>query len=355
MRRTLLFTALVLVAGTVFASEKATDAEVKVPTIQVVKDLDELRKQPVIDLGALGQVRLGLEATEAPLYSGIVVYALVENTSTKKLVGSDSLGPVQVSLEWDDDHERYKDVCYSIFQDKDARGRTYLYARVMAISKVGTALIAVRNGGIELLAQAHITGTNKKFHPWSPFSLAKSQETPSNMQTADTKDVAFPALSNSSDGVALPVTFNTVGFAITPETPLTLPAISHPEEKVVLSLKGQTLSIKLDGKYHIKRPEDVLLARWWVNDKPFIPPPANPESCEIADTERMWETDRLLVKLELDSKKLGAQSGDKIALQILHCPQGWLDVIPEMLKQQAEGNDDRPQFSISNKIEFTAP
>ena len=352
MKYTLWLMPFAVILGTVFAGEKADESDAKIPAIQVVKDLDELRKQPAFDLGNFGQVRLGLEATDAPRYSGIVLYVLAENYTPPQHYNSDTLGPVQVSVTWAGDLRRIPDkikVAFQDIQDKEP-SRNYLYTRVIAVPKEEKAQLFVRNNKNELLAQAQITGTNAEFHPWSPFSRDYQRELDFD------GEVAITPLSNSAEGVALPVLPRFTGLPITPETKLALPAIRRPEEnKVVISLKGQNLTIKLDGKYQVSHPEEVFLARWWVNGKPFISQPEM-QQCELRESPgKATEADGLRIKLELDYAKLGAKSGDKIALQILHCPEGWHYVDPEVKYLEQLRIDAKPQLCISNKIEFIAP
>lgn len=121
-------------------------------------------------------------------------------------------------------------------------------------------------------------------------------------------------------------------------------------------LAGRDYLLTLSGGLQTTWVEDSVLARWWVNGKPFQPGPFEAIQQEGGlGGSRM--VDSLLLKVKLDVSKLGAKSGDKIAVQFLHCPSGFqftddqkLEMLARMIREES---DNFPR--ISNKIEFTVP
>jgi hypothetical protein len=140
-----------------------------------------------------------------------------------------------------------------------------------------------------------------------------------------------------------------------------------------LRARARQLSEKIDGEFTAKLlghdflltltegietawVENNVLARWWVNGKPFQPGPLEALQQEggLGGSRRV---DSLLLKVKLDAAKLGAKSGDKIAVQFLHCPMGYQLVDEQKMEMLArairEATDNFPR--VSNKIEFTLP
>lgn len=140
-----------------------------------------------------------------------------------------------------------------------------------------------------------------------------------------------------------------------------------------LRARARQLSEKLDGEFTAKLlgrdflltrsegletafVENSVLARWWVNGKPFQPGPLGALQQE-GGLGGSRTVDSLLLKIKLDASKLGAKSGDKITVQFLYCPNGYqmiddqqMEMLARMIRESA---DNFPR--ISNKVEFTAP
>jgi hypothetical protein len=79
-----------------FAAARGRPSKKALPVIPVVKTWEELLKQPSLDLGGGVKVRLGIEATRCPRWSGVLLYACTEgyDDMTYRAVNRDRLGPL---------------------------------------------------------------------------------------------------------------------------------------------------------------------------------------------------------------------------------------------------------------------
>lgn len=121
-------------------------------------------------------------------------------------------------------------------------------------------------------------------------------------------------------------------------------------------MSGRNFLLSMKSEMEISMFPESVLARWWVNGKPFVPGPL--EKLQDGSGHRgglSFSARQILVKFEMDAAKLGAKSGDKIGVQFLYCPMGY-EFIGEMKQAMwamKSGNDTFPR--ISNKVEFTVP
>ena len=98
------------------------------------------------------------------------------------------------------------------------------------------------------------------------------------------------------------------------------------------------------------RPDSRLVARWWVNGKPFMPRPGH--APEFNGVEVSHSGHRLEFRLNLDPAKLSAHSGDKVAVQLLLCGAwGYAEnADPHMMDAFRDG-----KARLTKKVEFTIP
>jgi hypothetical protein len=122
-----------------------------------------------------------------------------------------------------------------------------------------------------------------------------------------------------------------------------------PDEKNVL-----LMTIESDKDMVVSHPESHYLARWWVDGKASQPRQA---AHQVEQTGQIKFGKKTTISLEFAPKHLGARSGDKIGLQLLHAPDGWSFVSPlEMLQQMRDDRvDSAPKVRMTNKVEFVAP
>lgn len=128
------------------------------------------------------------------------------------------------------------------------------------------------------------------------------------------------------------------------------------EGEFTARLAGRDFLLTLSEGLQTTWFEDSVIARWWVNGKPFVPGPLEALRQE-GGLGGSRTVDSVLLKVKLDASKLGAKSGDKITVQFLHCPTGYRIVDEQKIEMLArlihEAADNFPR--ISNKVEFTLP
>jgi hypothetical protein len=118
---------------------------------------------------------------------------------------------------------------------------------------------------------------------------------------------------------------------------------------LIIKIDGGDVIIQSEKALHAKHPQFYFLARWWVNDKPFVP----------QQTDTFWESVRrgiivyekeLRMPLSFEPGLIGAKPGDKIGLQILYCESEWGWCTPRMHGHGAELNSEN--LRISNRLDF---
>jgi hypothetical protein len=106
-------------------------------------------------------------------------------------------------------------------------------------------------------------------------------------------------------------------------------------------------------------PEDSLLARWWVNERPVEATPL-PEQ-KIADAEQIAEalggnSKPVPIPLALPVTLGALKPGDRVALQVMFCPSGFTELDRWGCRGRDSGADDGfyPAFPplFSNRLEF---
>ena len=120
---------------------------------------------------------------------------------------------------------------------------------------------------------------------------------------------------------------------------------------------GAQALLESDRPMGVSMAREHLLARWWVNGEPWMPGElAELEAFAHEGSGRYVENRRLQVDLDLDPTALGAESGDRIGLQLLHVPRGWSHVGEGMEMMQAMlDHAEPPRTRMSNRIDFVAP
>ena len=105
----------------------------------------------------------------------------------------------------------------------------------------------------------------------------------------------------------------------------------------------------------VNRPDEYLLARWWVNGKAVVPPApkakAGPRE-EKARTETVTGTKEMKVALRLPAYLGRLKAGDKVAVQVMHCDGGYSRLGGEAVAQLVNA---WPAFApmLSNELTFT--
>ena len=105
----------------------------------------------------------------------------------------------------------------------------------------------------------------------------------------------------------------------------------------------------------LDRPDEYLLARWWVNGKAVVPPAPKAktgEQAEKARTETVTGTKEMKVALRLPAYLGRLKVGDKVSVQVMHCDGGYSRLGAEAVAQLVNG---WPAFApmLSNELTFT--
>jgi C-terminal peptidase prc len=127
-----------------------------------------------------------------------------------------------------------------------------------------------------------------------------------------------------------------------------LPSLVPEDAGTVLTLKATGTDLVVESKVNIilARPDWHFVARWWVNDKPYIP--AQLDNFSDANGQ-VTIGRRLLLHLDFDPRRIGAAPGDTIDLQLLYCKNGWELVQPGSGLRHASLDAEGPELLLSNR------
>jgi hypothetical protein len=332
-RRVLLFLLFVSVLALPTRGPSRAQEKAPVADIAVVSSVSDLLAQPAIDLGGGVKVRLGIEARECQVGAGTLIYCATEGFSTPSpwTYSTRTLGPVEVALVqsgtrlyWGQGGRR------SGGGDPDpwVDSKALLFVRELVATAAGTLEVVVEAGEPRhAVARCKLEVADHPAHSWARF------------ETVGTHALSAKVFNvrNRSDGAALPCWSGT--------TPITIRGSetreTHPDEDCARLARTDALPrlipVEVDPGTMLTLTDDVLelradpplwngpgrfLVRYWVNGKPF----------PIARFTTFFpggfagpsghESKRARFHLELDPARLGAATGDRVAVQLLYCPFG---------------------------------
>jgi hypothetical protein len=349
--------------------------EKKVRTISVVKNLPELLKQEPIQLDNQITLRLGIEDTEGPRWSGVFIYAYTEgfDDDRPRDISRDTLGPVTISTSLGGKSFDSKGThrFQPRYQTEYNRRKKLLFCRNIIIHEHGDYRIRVRREKGEVLAEVTVRGTDNFFHPWMPFLLrsdAVHERIGSEYRFRRTK---LAVAENLQKGIALPQNLGDQGLRLVDQIPKTfspfesnlmvltqdyekslpvfLPRQASHDFRLEFDAKSEILRIVPKEQIMTARPDLYFLSRWWVNEEPFIPEYTDEIRRELNEILAFCDDD-VSMKFKVDPKKLGAKSGDTVDLQLLYCPGGWTRAHP------VTGMGSGLGFAVmTNRIRFKLP
>lgn len=307
--------------------------------IAVVKTWKELYAQPPIDLGGGVKVRLGLSAEKSPQWSGVLLYCLTEGyTPALRGSGREPLGPVFVALSFGEALRAGDHSSWSLGEKPGGWPKgAYLYAQALHLNRVGAYRVQVENAKGRALAEATVEGTREPFHPWTPCFTIAAPKMPDRERAAG---IVLPCWGGYG-----PVAFAEQGKPPPGELPTFLPHRPKPGFKIALD--GSEVVIRSDTDFTVSRPDCHFIARWWVNDTPFVPR----QLAEFPGSKgygAVLEGKEERVPLHFTPSLVGAKAGDRIGLQLLYCPEMWC-----WCGQSSRiGGRDAPW--LTNRIDFIA-
>jgi hypothetical protein len=367
---------LILVVGlSVAAAGPALCSEPPKLAIAEVKTWEDLLKQPPLDLGGGVKVRLGVEATRCPRWAGVLLYAYTEGYDDRVVqrVNRDRLGPLWVSVRFG---ERSLDAKLKItflpraWQAGDKSPR--LFCRPFMIDRAGEYQVTVRTEQGKEVAQVVVTGEDdsvKPFHPWSPLLLLEDARHERVGTEYKFRRTSPATATYRGQGIALPNLPSDLGFhrgggAVRPRKekpaepevpfgkgplPKLLPEQVDPGLKLTVDAEKMLLRVTPTRPLTTYRPDEHFLARWWVNGKPFAPRQVDPIPT-LGGGAVVYQDEDVLIKLQVQPRSWGAKQGDRVELQLLYCPTGWL---PVRNPQTSEKAGRRGFPLLTNRVSFT--
>jgi hypothetical protein len=129
------------------------------------------------------------------------------------------------------------------------------------------------------------------------------------------------------------------------------------DPRLQLAATAKTLELTSDLALNFSRPQEQLFFRLWINDRPFVPSEAMKDGFHAQAKQATASTKKLHVRLEFDPALFGAKKGDRVAIQLLYCPDGGKvirDAGRRDAEKQAELHDGaRPRLPLlTPKAEF---
>jgi hypothetical protein len=311
--------------------------------IRVVRTWEDLKAQPAIELGGGVRVRLGLEADRIPQWSGAYLYCLAENYVRQGSGVGRPVGPVRVDFVVDGPRlDEAKEVYEWGRQIAERPTGNCLYVRPLTVHVAGRFRLTVTGPKGRTIAQAFVDGTREAFHPWMPWlDGLHDPKTPG-------EGIALPQV----DGFE-PIESVESGVIRTGPLPRYLPGDRQP--KLTIEVKDNEIVIRSETDFTTSRPDYHFLARWWVNDRPFLPKQL--KVCRSSVGYGLVSEDtELQLTFEFRPERLRAKAGDKIGLQLMHAEGEW-QWCTEHPWAHGGGSFRRggENVRVSNRIDFIAP
>jgi len=313
-----------------------------IPVISIVRSLEALRKQPRIELPNDVTIRLGVAGSESYVYGGQLLYCLATGMegSLEEDKGRRRLGPIayEVINPWETEElEHLASACNVLSNCK--KKDELLFFTLVQTPKTGEYRIRFLSLSGELLGTATVTANEIDPHPWQPFEYRGELEE-YTLLNAPNPGIAVP----SPDGIQ-PIV-----------SPIGLPRLPLGPEVIetgnfIFSIKGNTLSLSFDMEVWCAHPDEKLLCRWWVNGNPVIPSVISPQ-CLGRINGMCQARKKIVTRLEINGKNLGAKSDDIIGLQLMYTPCGWEYISENRLVSGLRATKGADNFLVSNRIDF---
>jgi hypothetical protein len=250
------------------------------------------------------------------------------------------MGPVHVAIDFKQEKTLEATTRWGR-QAKDWPKGSYLYVKPIVADRLGTYHVRVKDPKGKLLAEASVEATKDTFHPWMPWLHGlRDPEMP-------WEGIALPAVDDIG-----PAAFLTPGKEKKGDLPTLLPSDDKPA--LTIKMDGKEITIRAESEFTSSRPDYHFLARWWVNGKPFVPKQAE-TLWAFSGYGRVSTDKELRLGVTVRPDRLGAKTGDKIGLQLMHCEGEWDWVRSGARGKYASSKADGPSVRVSNRIEFIAP
>lgn len=358
--------------------------------VQAIKSLAQLRKVTPAAVIQGWEIRMGVADLPDKARPWLLLYCHVRRTGraaeaghlgppTQMYSGAELLGPVTFIVATTESLGTRKKL--KIAAPKTAAGGQKdverLYVAAIPVAGKQATNIFVHSGDAEKLIAQWQRPAGGEAHPcpWMPFAAVSARR----YVVADEFQAARPTYPRrvplwrlvKGEGFALPrpIAGKLVRYflpgCIRSDGPYYEPR--YYGEKADTGIKRKEpfplkLSISGDAFFAIgskvrlvNRPDEYLLARWWVNGKTIVPPAPKTKAgaqAEKARTETVTGTKEMKVALRLPAYLGGLKVGDKVSLQVMHCDGGYSRLGGEAVAQLVHA---WPAFApmLSNELTFT--
>ena len=350
----------------VFLVAAATASAKEPAAIPVVKTWGELMDVEPLDVKGQA-VRLGIEADTFGTTGGVLLYCLTDGHIPGGVGGSDdALGPVEVRLA---SHDKMDVMSKALTQLRlaDAPGPR-LYVKPLTAEREVKLAVSVlipedaENEGDEVVLAAREVTVRGEYHGWRRLVTPWREPVKLRQQVAG-EDPVYDL--EPGDGAWAPhregwrpfVFERAAGEArVRRGRDEALPTLfpQSPDPGLRLSGDGVVLTLESNEPLFKMVPHTRLLARWWVNGKPAVPPPARRLHAEQQTVPLRQAAKKLQLRLRWD-EDLGLQRGDRVRLQLLYSPArshsvGTRQHLEQLQSAREEGDDFVSK--MSNEIEF---
>ena len=334
----------------------------KLAKLRVVRTWAELRAQKAFDLEGGLRVRLGMEADRARVHEGVLLYCLVEGRGpiNARLEALDVLGPISCSTrKVGSRHDPGVAKVVRVGNDPSSGASERLYQRSIGIPEAGSYLVHLRTRDAgRPLAWGEIRGLAEEAHAWCCFANAKAD---ARERVAGGGGATVTRVATRSDGWGLPHQsgIEPVSWSPGEERPAgdeLLPALIPPLADLELAAEVRApdlvrLTLTSERAMIINDPFGRLLVRYWVNQRPFQPEFL--KSIEAEDPGFLVQGRKAIIDLELTPEHLGARVGDRIEIQLLYLPGGWLVLGFAEVLMRPLLEDEMRISGLTNRVGFT--
>jgi len=336
-------------------------------TIQQVSTWADLVNQPEIQLANQARIKLGIQSAAFPKFGGVLLYCLAEGfTPPTSWSRWDLCGPVRVSMRRDGKTVPVPRMPVSTTTSKEHKWRRHswlLFVKAITADSEGDIDVGVLDPKGKVIATTAVKVGSRPYHPWTVMSRVppgkrgqpgvNSQpdgETPVGAWVRPTEAMALPCMIG-----VWPVASRDLSAGASAEgmkrelLPRLVP--EEPDAGFRLSMANRTLTIQSDTDIWTPWSVDHLLARWWINGRPFVPKRSlRPKMGPLCRLRTQIRGRAVKADLVLRPGMLGARKGDRIGLQLLYSDGGWSEVAT--VHHVPLGGQMGAVTRLSNRIQF---
>ncbi len=332
-----------------------------VPEAAVVRSVGDLLSQPALGLPGGKKARLGVEARTVPARGAFLVYALLEDDRLED-GGGDSLGPVMVDVNR---APRKGELVRDLVErarvarlEKRLAGKKHLlFARTVTVDRPGDYLVTFRGPDHAVIATATVTAAEEAPHPWLAFGEGVP---PGEKNIKGERLRVYWGLKGHCRAVPLckgnvPLLIEDGPIPATQALPRW--AFEKPDPRLRLTIDRGGL--RLESDIDLRRSSRRYLFRLWVNGTPYVP--GKKLEDRMREALEVVPGKTLIIDWKLDPAVVGARKGDRVAVQLLYCPDSWKIIRygegrAGEAKQARDADGAAPRLPLlTNKVEFVVP